>query len=573
MNKDIIYIDTEDDITAIIGRIKESKDKIIALVPPKRIGVLQSAVNLRLLARTAKNEKKHLVIITNNKALSALASMTKIPIAKNLQSKPEIPEIAALEVDDDVIDGAKLPVGELARTVQSSKNSQDEPKTIIKTHDYMSANSSDKTSSVEDVIDQIDVESDEEETLIQPSEPDNSAKLVKPNTKKSKKEKNKVKIPNFSRFRRRLFIAVILLAGFISFGVWAIKYAPAAVITISARTTDAPVSVTVELTDTTSVAKRTIQTIDKTFKKDVFVEFEATGSEIRGDKATGTITLTNSLNSDDIEVLAGTIFENGEFEFVTDETVIVPGAKFSGGQLSSSGVISVGMTAIEFGVEYNLAAGEFNSNVTDIAAIGSATTGGSKYTATIVTEEDITKATAILNEQSTTVIKNQLIEQFSSDELVIEDSFSIDYGTPESTPALDEEVTTTKARVSSSMIFTVSAVSKSDIMLYLENGINTQVETGEKVYDDGFSSIELSGYSENDVVAVINLDATGKIGPDIDVDKVKEQIIGKRFGDIQSMLSSIAGVNSVDTKFSYFWVNTVPSDLSKVTVEFKIDNE
>ena len=49
--KDIIYIDVEDDITAIIGKIKESKEKIIALVPPKRIGVLQSAVNLRLLAR------------------------------------------------------------------------------------------------------------------------------------------------------------------------------------------------------------------------------------------------------------------------------------------------------------------------------------------------------------------------------------------------------------------------------------------------------------------------------------------------------------------------------------------
>ena len=47
MNKDIIYIDVEDDITAIIGKIKASKEKIVALVPPKRIGVLQSAVNLR----------------------------------------------------------------------------------------------------------------------------------------------------------------------------------------------------------------------------------------------------------------------------------------------------------------------------------------------------------------------------------------------------------------------------------------------------------------------------------------------------------------------------------------------
>ena len=110
MQKDIIYIDTEDDITAIIGKIKASSDKIIALVPPKRAGVLQSAVNLRLLARTADKADKHLVIITNDRALIALSASAKIPVAKNLQSKPEVMEIPALEIDDgeDVIEGAEL---------------------------------------------------------------------------------------------------------------------------------------------------------------------------------------------------------------------------------------------------------------------------------------------------------------------------------------------------------------------------------------------------------------------------------------------------------------------------------
>src|SRR5688500_4053660 len=117
MNKDIIYIDVEDDITAIIGKVKDAKEKIVALVPPKRVGVLQSAVNLRLLARTATQTGKHLVLITNNAALTALAASAKIPVAKNLQSKPEVPEIAALDIDngEDIIDGAQLPIGEHAR--------------------------------------------------------------------------------------------------------------------------------------------------------------------------------------------------------------------------------------------------------------------------------------------------------------------------------------------------------------------------------------------------------------------------------------------------------------------------
>src|SRR5690606_21260050 len=120
MNKDVIYIDVEDDVTAIIGKIKKAKEKIVALVPPKRAGALQSAVNLRLLERMAKNDKKRLVLITGNQALIALAASAKIPVAKNLQSKPELAEIPAIIVDDDddIIDGSELPVGDHADTVR-----------------------------------------------------------------------------------------------------------------------------------------------------------------------------------------------------------------------------------------------------------------------------------------------------------------------------------------------------------------------------------------------------------------------------------------------------------------------
>ena len=47
MKKDVIYIDIEDDITTIIEKVKEAATSIVALVPPKRVGVLQSIVNLK----------------------------------------------------------------------------------------------------------------------------------------------------------------------------------------------------------------------------------------------------------------------------------------------------------------------------------------------------------------------------------------------------------------------------------------------------------------------------------------------------------------------------------------------
>ncbi|PLS80971.1 hypothetical protein CYG49_03505, partial [Candidatus Saccharibacteria bacterium] len=117
MKKDVIYIDIEDDITSIIERVKGASAKIVALVPPKRIGVLQSAVNLKLLQKAAAGVGKRVVLITSDQSLAALAAGVKIPVAKNLQSRPEIAPIAALSIDDsDIINGEELPIGDLAKT-------------------------------------------------------------------------------------------------------------------------------------------------------------------------------------------------------------------------------------------------------------------------------------------------------------------------------------------------------------------------------------------------------------------------------------------------------------------------
>ena len=115
--KDVIYVDIEDDITSVIEKVKTAKTPIVALVPPKRIGVLQSVVNLKLLKRAAATAKKRVVLITNDQALIGLAAGVAMPVAKNLQSRPELPSMTAAKIDeDDVINGEELPVGELAKT-------------------------------------------------------------------------------------------------------------------------------------------------------------------------------------------------------------------------------------------------------------------------------------------------------------------------------------------------------------------------------------------------------------------------------------------------------------------------
>ena len=66
---------------------------------------------MRILQKVASNSKKHIVIITSDQTLIPLAAAANIPVAKSLQSKPEIPEVPAIQVDDDggdIIDGSSL---------------------------------------------------------------------------------------------------------------------------------------------------------------------------------------------------------------------------------------------------------------------------------------------------------------------------------------------------------------------------------------------------------------------------------------------------------------------------------
>src|SRR5579884_3157174 len=89
--KDTIYVDIDDEITGIIDKVKASDGKVVALVLPKRAGVFQSIVNMKLLKRAADESKKNLVLITSEAGLLPLAGASGIHVAKTLTSKPEIP--------------------------------------------------------------------------------------------------------------------------------------------------------------------------------------------------------------------------------------------------------------------------------------------------------------------------------------------------------------------------------------------------------------------------------------------------------------------------------------------------
>lgn len=554
MNKDVIYIDVEDDITAIIGKVKDSKQKIVALVPPKRIGVLQSAVNLHLLVRMAKNADKQLVLVTNNQALIALSAAAAIPVAKNLQSKPEIAVIPALSIDDgeDIIDGAQLPVGELAATA-------DTPAEIIAPK---------RRPDVDNLVDTIDVDG---EAAVAPIVGAAAAAPKKPLPPRSN-----IKVPNFSRFRKKLFIGIIVLILLIGFLIWANVFAPAATIVITAKTIPSPISKTVTLTTSdTDTSKSLIQTVPQTLQKTVSVKFTPTGTQDIGNKASGTITITrNGVSDSSTPVPAGTEFSSGSLSFLTTTAATVPATSISGNKLNN-GSVTVDVQAENPGPSYNLSAQSYQSGISGFSAQGSAMTGGTTNVQTVVSASDIATATTALNALSSDSDKKTLLAQYKNGEHVIANSYTVTRATPISSPALNAQASgTNSATLSSAVTYSVNAIASPDIKEFLDAALNAQIKgtSSQRIYDDGESKVVLAGYTTNGGVSTINLATTGQVGPKIDILKVKSQAMGKKSGEVQAQLETIDGVTNAVVKFSYPWVTTVPKNDDKIDINFNLTN-
>lgn len=540
VKKTVIYIDVEDEITDVVNKIKEAKERIIALVPPKGVGILRSAVNLRILVRTSKKYSKQVVLVTNNSALLAMAGAAKIPVAKTLQSKPEIPEIDALEIDgEDIIDGEKLPVSEFTR----------------KTLDQEEA----------EMLSDLDIDDNKSFSKKEPNFSRNN---------KNKSNKN-FKVPDFNQFRKRIFIFGGLGVFLLVVLIWAIFFAPSAKVIIAAKTSNLNISETIKLSSTNSeVNGKNLPLMSKTIEKTSEVSFDATGVKEEGEAAKGTLRLSQGSESDAVVIKSGTAFSASGCNFVTTETATIPGAKFSGGSLSSSGSTTVSIRATQIGDQCNLAPQTYTSSIDGVSAKGSQLSGGSKTIKKIVSESDIANAKAKLSEGDNEKNKTELIEKFGTDYVVLKDSFNVSVGDAVSSPALNSEAQNGKATLKATSVYTLGAVSKKDIKKYLatviKNRLSNQKE--QQVYKDGLDELSISGYSGDSKNASLKIQTTAKIGPKIDKDELKKKLYGKRFGEVQSLVGGIDGVKNVEVKFSYFWVSKIPSDDKKIDIEFMVEN-
>ena len=532
MQKDVIYIDVEDDVTSIIGKIKAANSNIVALVPPKRIGAIQSAVNLKLVHRAAERVDKKLVIITNNDALSTLAGSAGIPVAKNLQSRPALAEIPALEVnsDDDVIDGSETLNGGAKPNAQTLDDKKGQ-------------------SSLNDELSKIEDEGEDE----LPSSKGKDGGDKKFADQADSKSKKSPKIPDFNTFRKKFFIigaaVILLIAGL----VWAFVFAPRAQIVISAQTSSVAVNTHIKSSAAvnTSLQDGTVKLTTKTREKAISKTFTATGKKDVGEKATG---------------IGTTLTTDSGAEYVTSETVKI--------SLSNYRNAKVKITAARSGASYNGASGTVKGAPSGISAsISGSTTGGTDKTITVVQQSDINKAMReLVTEDDKNQNKAALQTEFGKDYTIINESFAADVAGINK-PAVDSEANDGQAAITGTMKFSLSGIARSEFDTFLKAYCQQRIDgkSNQKIYDTGSKTVSLTNIAISGDTINATVSANGKVGPKIDEDAIKEYVKGQSVGEVQERVKTVEGIKSVDVSLSPFWVYRVPDDTKKISVKFQID--
>src|SRR3989344_2800792 len=540
--KDTIYIDIDDEITSIIDKVEASKQKIVALVLPKRAAVLQSIVNMRLLKRSVEAVDKSVVLITSDSGILPLAGAVGLYVAKNLQSKPVIPpppevKIPAAKTKEEKeelepeLDGEK-PVGELA----GLKELEDDTETIALGNE----------------------------------EDDAQKKDIPPKDKK-------LKVPNFDRFRKSIILGVVGLVGLIIGLFFMLSILPKAKITI--KTDSSSISAQLEVKTSGKAMQldeqgNIIPSQVKETKQTGNTKVAVTGKKNVGNKASGSLTLSLiNCSQSQVTIPEGTTVTTSGKSFTTQNGVSLSSVEV-GNQCKNSdfpefSTGSVNVVAQVGGVQYNVDPSTFSvngfSNVSGQSS--SKMTGGTDNLIAAVSQQDIDSA----KQQISTENSNQT--QSFHDQLADEGYYVL----PETATTSDPKITSTpkigeeasEVTVTQEATYSVIVVKKADLTKLVANVLDKQIDTTKQKLSSSDVLEQATvrvGDKTSPTDVKLNISKTATVVPVLNVESIKQSVGGKKRSEIQNLLGALPGVKDVTVSYSPFWVSKAPKKPGKITI-------
>ncbi len=544
-----IYLDVDDDITAVVKKIADVNEKEISLVTPKRSSVLQSVVNQKLIKKAARGSEKDLAIITDDKKIKMIASGLGLATAPNLRTKPVVADINMPEqnLPSDVIE-------------------EDSPDSAAKSAAIAGA----AAYAVHDASD--------------PDTPNSSVSnpAVASAESASKKKPKGKKIPDFNRFKKKALIGIAICIGLVGVLFYLLYWLPSADITISGRTENLPVSfsMTVDtVAESPNYAQQVLPGTRQELNKTLTANFKSTGKKDIGTKATGNVSVKNCEDTDSRSLSAGTKFtaSNGKV-FQSTSGVVVPGGSFSGGGSNcTTSSVSVPVAAAENGPGYNIEATAYSSASLsgNFVLSGSQMTGGSSKTVGVVTQSDVDTAKNQLLQAEQNNAKKELAKQFQDSDYIIDGSFSQNVGEIISNPPVGSE--TDNGSVVVKVAYFEYGVKKDQINELLKRQaleLSAKNDPSLGIADNGLSQAKFTPAEKvSDTTQKFDVKTTALLGPDINFDQLKQEIKGKRFSVALDKIKSYPNVSDAQIKLSPFYKKKIPRRTEQIQIKIDVPRD
>lgn len=579
MNKEVIYLEPEDDITDVLTKLQRAEQKLVALVPPKKATILRSAVNMKLIARTAKGCEKVAVIVTGDPAVIKLAMAARIPVAKTLQSRPMVPTPEMLQesksseqvIDEDLAEKSEKSAGNAQNPAKSASNATSK---TTKT----ASEAPEGTLDASDADGAVTLDLTDEGLAAAAEKGQKSAKSGKKSTKSAQK------VPSLEKYRKWIILGSVTGVLLIIFLVWAFVFAPAATITVAMRTTSENFSETVNFTtdiNSENIAEGRLFAHQQSYEQKYETKVTATGEEDRGERATGELVLTKSAGASSvlvsglsIDVPEGATFtaENGlTYTAIMAKSTAVndfeTDCSGSGLSYTCSLTLTVPVQATAPGDNYNLSA-ESTWNSFSGASVSNpkAISGGTSNKVKVIAQSDVDQARDQLVSDHAEEGKESLFSDLTEQNaVVIEPSYTSEATNTTATPAVGEEGDETT--VSVTVKYAVYTVDEAKVESFIAEKMS--LNDDQKLYSIGSPYFERFANLEESA----RLKTVVAIGPVLTEDTILDRVKGVKIGEAQSILKSINGVSSVEIAPSYFWVRSVPNDPNKITINLQMEGE
>jgi hypothetical protein len=584
------YVDVDEEVTSIIDRLKKSSVKENILVIPQRALILQSIVNLKLLKRESEKNKKQIMIITQDTHGQALVekagilvqssmegieeeetvredfhpkindSKIKERLVENMEKKEKLKNLGT----NEFFDISPRKIKKESRAEKNIFNDQERIQTVASEIKYGSSN-----------LNSFDRESESRESVSEKLDPKKERDLEKLFGKavREKKEIMPVEKRVYSDENREQkqgaynqkvsnrvkkvfsFFGIICLLSIISVGMY--LFFPQTEIEIYPQTkvekSDIEVIGTSEGgSDGMSIISRGIEE-----ESSVTFSFEATGKKnVSDQKSHGKVTIYNEYSAASQQLVATTrlLTKDGKM-FRLVEGVVVPGVSVIDGK-NEPGIIEVEVVSDQAGDEYNIEADSFSipglkgspkyEKIYARSATSMVGGGSDGLEMKSVSEEDVKMAKIKTEESARNEVLEKIKGKLEEGEIVVDSSIS-------------EEIVNSSTSLASGMVaenFNYQVNIKTKAIIVSQKQIDELVKNYfSKKNEDNMVIAQIKIEQGNTDVdfeknsLVMRLHAEVLFRSDIDLEKIKSEVLGKNRSQLKGMIENNETIKKVELSF------------------------